>query len=552
MQIDYKYLNITDKIKIIKTFYIVYTEIFGQILPNSNLKIINKKFNKIIKQRLHIPRYNPIQFQLYSGIPTPSQRWELLKLNFLHKLIQPKYQFKTYLNMWLYDIKALKLPFYKELMNIYNKWFKTKTTKQFIEMTPEQLRQQLIYKQHKKQIYSLHVLHPLRMIQYIRNDYKTFVHFNYKQFDLKPKKKAQKLYQEMFINFNPEQTNKQRNICPLCKENIAKPIKYHKIVECQTMQGLRTTFWLNKIKYLIDKTKKNNMTHQYLFKQNVIETVCNIKENKIKFWRIICGANNWDTKQERFNYKQHLKFKDNTTTNQFYIQLRGIILDWIYKTLTFKNIEQIRSAKQKYNYINKIKLKHHKITFTKKEWIKYKKQFINKTDIIIGTDGSVKNNTAGIGIIIKINKKCTYFAQKLNNQTIYYSELFAIAKIPYLLKLIKINPKKHNIFITTDSLNCFLNILKTPKKQKNLYPKLLKSAQEFINQPTVYLIKVKAHINIKINELADILANKGRESFNNLNPLTTPSLSSFFYSIILQNSQYGELAGDWRFPPIPD
>ncbi|MCP4984819.1 MAG: reverse transcriptase family protein, partial [Colwellia sp.] len=78
-------LSLNEKINILKTFYLVYTEIFAQILDMNeiNNSDINEKHNNLLKTNLTVTidnikkkiNYDPKQFSIFAGIPFPKERW---------------------------------------------------------------------------------------------------------------------------------------------------------------------------------------------------------------------------------------------------------------------------------------------------------------------------------------------------------------------------------------------------------------------------------------------------------------------------------------------
>ncbi len=81
LNFDKDYLPFTDKLRILKTFYLVYTEIFAQILDNDTINLLtaNKKQQDAIIDYLEIKEYDPDQLSIFTGIPTVNDRWTVLK-----------------------------------------------------------------------------------------------------------------------------------------------------------------------------------------------------------------------------------------------------------------------------------------------------------------------------------------------------------------------------------------------------------------------------------------------------------------------------------------
>eukprot|EP01083_Nonionella_stella_P248814 861008_1 len=96
---DHDYISFADKVHILKTFYLVYTEIFSQILDltDENVRVAYDEQQKQIQKHLNVTNYDHQQMAIFLGAPFPQQRWEVLKLVFFWKLR------KRPLDCFLYD-----------------------------------------------------------------------------------------------------------------------------------------------------------------------------------------------------------------------------------------------------------------------------------------------------------------------------------------------------------------------------------------------------------------------------------------------------------------
>lgn len=140
------------------------------------------------------------------------------------------------------------------------------------------------------------------------------------------------------------------------------------------------------------------------------------------------------------------------------------------------------------------------------------------------TDGSCDNNRdkiGGYGVVLQYNKSNKQLYGGRRDTTSQRMELLACIK-----GLSALTKKNINVEIYSDSayvVNCFKdkwylgwekferwkNAEKQPIANKDLWIELLKLYRSF--ESTVTFSKVKAHIGIELNELADQLAEKGRQ-----------------------------------------
>ncbi len=295
---------------------------------------------------------------------------------------------------------------------------------------------------------------------------------------------------------------------------------------------------------------------------------------------MICGYNSahnnnfYEIELDRIERKVN---KKNFIYNKFYIQLIKNIAAWVSKIIHYigqpelaRNLNnKIKRAEKEYEYRKykkEITNKNiHTWIFDNKEWMKYKrKNKIEKTDIIIATDGSFKNNKAGIGIYIEHKNKKYNFWQTLGNQTVNYAELFALGKIKYLLEKFKINYNNKRIFILTDSMYAYEKSFKKPdrySKKPFEYYELHKETIETIWDLKPTLIKVPSHLDekrnmetIKPNDIADLLAEKARKSKPPQN-LETPTLKDWTWSYAESHDHLeivvcGNASEDWNYYKI--
>ena len=85
-------MHLVVELPLIKTFFLSYTEIFGQILPITNITQLDEiSLNSQIKlTQIYKKRISSNQFKLFIGIPSSSQRWIILKLMHYYKAVNDK------------------------------------------------------------------------------------------------------------------------------------------------------------------------------------------------------------------------------------------------------------------------------------------------------------------------------------------------------------------------------------------------------------------------------------------------------------------------------
>ena len=89
MELHYSKIHLNLRLPLIKTFFLAYTEIFGQVLPSSDLSNLDNisLINQCKLTKIFAAHVDPLQFRIFIGIPSPSQRWIVLKLMFLYQLV---------------------------------------------------------------------------------------------------------------------------------------------------------------------------------------------------------------------------------------------------------------------------------------------------------------------------------------------------------------------------------------------------------------------------------------------------------------------------------
>ena len=135
-------------------------------------------------------------------------------------------------------------------------------------------------KQHQDTINSFHYLHPFRVINYVRDDYKAFQTFEAQQLKCDfINDHMVNNYRELFFNFN-----NKGNHCNLCNCDVNNPLEYHLITSCPMLYGLRFEYWNHARFDFANCGKKYDHIHQQLFMQHLIKFCFNINDHKADFW----------------------------------------------------------------------------------------------------------------------------------------------------------------------------------------------------------------------------------------------------------------------------
>ncbi|MCP4989290.1 MAG: hypothetical protein GY928_25500, partial [Colwellia sp.] len=287
-------LSLNEKISILKTFYLVYTEIFAQILDMNeiNNSDINEKHNNLLKTNLTVTinnikkkiNYDPKQFSIFAGIPFPKERWTVLKMGFYFKLKNKPN--KSLMHKWYNLPNINNYTLYKQFSDLKNKYCKPmKIMTEQGEITvdpfdhfekPQHLRPMIIKKQHEDVIKTFHNLHPFNTIDYTRSDYKAFQTFEKKELnhDFVTDEMIMQ-YRELFYNFN-----KKGSYCNVCYRQTNKPIEYHLITECTRLYNFRLKYWSKATEEFAEIGSQYGTIHQQLFSQFLIMICRNINNYK--------------------------------------------------------------------------------------------------------------------------------------------------------------------------------------------------------------------------------------------------------------------------------
>ncbi|MCP4485597.1 MAG: hypothetical protein GY823_13740, partial [Flavobacteriaceae bacterium] len=189
---------------------------------------------------------------------------------------------------------------------------------------PQHLRPMIIKKQHEDVIKTFHNLHPFNTIDYTRSDYKAFQTSEKKELnhDFVTDEMIMQ-YRELFYNFN-----KKGSYCKICYRQTNKPIEYHLITECTHLYNFRLKYWSKATEEFAEIGSQYGTIHQQLFSQFLIMICRNINNYKTEFWNLICGANRYNKKIQKTEYKR-IKFDINLKRYTFYRAFIAHTVRWI-------------------------------------------------------------------------------------------------------------------------------------------------------------------------------------------------------------------------------
>ena len=524
-QIDFnhKYIALTDKIEILKVFYLVYTAIFAQILDCDKINLIEatKRHNELIKAQTNIVSYVPEQFSIYTGVPSPFERWVVLKIAFYWKLINKKQI--SYMHKWAHNEIIYNYTLYKQYRELTKKWIKDqqiiddngdpKTINPFNEAkSPKELRPYIVKNLHTDIVNKFNDLHPLKVIQHHRSDYKCMIIYEKHDLENYVNDRMIKQYRQLFYNFGLMQ-----NHCNLCRSQLSVPLEYHLCVACPNLIVLKYNYW-NQMRFPLSKTgSKINKFHNQLYMQRIIEALIDVRNHEKRLWTIISGANLYKPETNTFYYS-YSNLSVSHAKNTFLKRLTSMIHRWI--DIVYRiHINDLNINRQltTYKIVPDNKIMHHTMNPTIHDYNAYKHR-IKHNDILMATDSSFENNRAGIGIFIKDNDNVHAAAQPIGAQTNHFGELFSIYKTKWMMNYFNIDTNNRRIILFTDSLSNFLSLINTPKNvNKMKYKHLFRNTQQYIRDNHIIMWKVKSHTKPcqPYNDVADEMADIGRIHPNN-------------------------------------
>ncbi|MCP4971730.1 MAG: hypothetical protein GY932_14180, partial [Arcobacter sp.] len=280
LDIKLKNIGLNSRIPLIKSFFLAYTEIYGQILPTKYLKKSDKISLKNMKDLCSIETSHAVnrEFRSFIGIPNPTQRWSLLKAMFHHKMRRnPDF---TVLNHFISNYIDDDIPMFNELRKIRNNLFPNLEDEDYIKIKPKDFRHLCILKFTKQNIRKFNKYHPLRIINFVSNAYKAFNIidlFNLKKVDSKIKQRDLTIYYELFYNSNYIHKHSKKNdkytICNICNKTIKISIDFHVLCECPNLNKMRSHYWTLKHNEMVEVYNNLDHTHQMRFADKVFKVL---------------------------------------------------------------------------------------------------------------------------------------------------------------------------------------------------------------------------------------------------------------------------------------
>ncbi len=248
----------------------------------------------------------------------------------------------------------------------------------------------IIANQHKETMTYLDRFHPLRIMNYIRGDYRAYDMFDAEELCDYIDHKMVKQYRQLFYHFDTSD-----HYCKWCRRNTVEPLEMHSLIHCHYWRDFRTKFW-NMARFDLSKiASKINAIHNQKFAQTVIEILEFSAENPILLWKLICGGNAFidDTFQHIYTIKDI-----NAPKYEFYKCLMSKIHLWVWAIHDIIDNNALTNRYTcKYNRIPEDTVFHHIRNDTHYEWLTYRHKLKN-TDLIFATDSSSKHKLTGIGL----------------------------------------------------------------------------------------------------------------------------------------------------------
>ena len=268
-----------------------------------------------------------------------------------------------------------------------------------------------------------------------------------------------------------------------------------------------------------------NQTQEVDFASKIIDTINNHRQQKQKFWKIICGANCWikskNNAHNKFGFSNNWK---KLLQKQYKIMwtLQASIIKWVSTVqLVYKNPQVRKKYLKKYKYTRNNSWYPQSFMNIKDLDAWLLKIQANKNDILVFTDGSFSekgilyNNVAGIGISIFVEGKRYDYMRPLGQTDILHAEQFAVLQTFALLQKLNINPTNKRIIIFTDNDTTYKRVYTNNSVAS--YPALTLRIKKQVFQRNdgakIIVHKVKSHTEEGIygNEFADRCAKLGRK-----------------------------------------
>ena len=334
--------------------------------------------------------------------------------------------------------------------------------------------------------------------------------------------------------------DKFHGTCPSCSMKNIENTDYHIIATCTRIMHIRNNYFRRVYNDLAQIYTKPNKVHDLKFAQEVVKWLRGISTGFVdQWWQVASGANVLRAGKLTHGYNI-----DKITGQQrtFLYKLKAHVM--IFINMVTNIVKRPNTIPKYYSLYKEVFIREWfpQIIKTKIEWEFFKRQNnLGEDDIIIYTDGSFKEfkdgnkYAAGFGIYIRHRGVKYMFSQAIGDQSILYAEQMAIAKIPFLLKLLGISTLNKRVLICTDNETTY----RTAYTHNTIgsYPSLLSKIREIIKMENYLLIKVKSHIKVDPiigNEIADVLANAARDySHIAPAPIDTPDLDSNLYSTLI-------------------
>ena len=247
LELNYSNLHLDIKIPLIRTFFLAYSEIFGQILPISNTTQLDEISIKsqITLTHIYPSRVKHKQFRIFIGMPSPSQRWIMLKLLYYYKSVN--FPNLSILHQCVNKHLHIQIPMFCHLRKIINRWIPnlTKMYMRSSECSLNVFKALIIHKINKHNNSQLPLYHPFKIMKFIPNKFKAFYTTNIDRINKwypEIKQRHLNVYYEIFYNFGWLQTkSKCSNKCNLCGQIIRfKPLS-HIIAYCNETEFIRDT-----------------------------------------------------------------------------------------------------------------------------------------------------------------------------------------------------------------------------------------------------------------------------------------------------------------------
>ena len=534
----------THKVNIFKQHYAPLTEVYNQAdlncviderVKNAYISSVKQVIGPFIDKSTYDNKRSA--WTIISGVLDPEDRTRIAKAKYWAKLCQN--QTSCYLHNWA----AAPRPEWQSLMRLKINCMRTCTEDPTIPYAKPHLLYEKVHKQSQQTVLNEHYNslsrhHPLKILQYNPKQPRPLRNLDYTISGAKHLKELWDTYIAPCSHHD--------EICDHCKQHVKGPMWLHVLHECETLQHLRNSIWIQCLLELTALDNQYGCTHNLLYLENAIKTIRKYKTHRRNWRALLLGANHWNQKTRRFVLANIPLHPRDPKLRAMHTIIR-YASEWLHMALQIS--QDPKNSKGLWS-------KHVSSDNARRLWairrsrahapynchipdnpafLDYCRRFLTEDDALAFTDGSETTNGTGGGLLFLHNGTRIIYRQQCGKQTNNYAELLMTLRA---LQIRKEHTPHKRLFIVTDSEYTYQALrtakpfspTKTKDDQYNgddnpddVNLPIKKTAIELFYEKDTYLLKVPSHLDkqgkqpIKGNEIADKLARKAAaDSANSL------------------------------------